>query len=153
MPDWDFIKSLHNAYCICKDRVSIFNFQYFKLSFHHPLFSGTCPFFMIISSCAFIQPINHAFCLDVSCEFHQIKPPYCAWGTNTNIVHLWYLIIWFIDSTGFNIVKYLKQYLVGVTSFSIGEGLGSFTFSYLNCCKDIHSFSITWTDYLLVHEN
>ena len=43
----------------------------------------------IISSSDFLRTIHHVCCLDGSCIFHQISFPYCAWGTNTNLGHIW----------------------------------------------------------------
>ena len=51
------------------------------------------------------------------------------------------IFIWFIDTSGFIIVKYLNITLVWVPSFSVGPGLGYFTSSSLNCCKNRILFS------------
>ena len=66
-----------------------FHFQYYQLSFHHPVFSRTCPFLSILSSSYFIQPIHHTFGMNGSCTFYQIYPQSCDWDTNTNLVHIW----------------------------------------------------------------
>ena len=46
------------------------------------------------------------------------------------------LILLFIESPGFKIVKLLRINIFGVPSFSVDTGLGSVTSSYLNCFKD-----------------
>ena len=46
------------------------------------------------------------------------------------------ILIWFLDTSGFNIVKSLNINLVGVPSFSVGEVQGSVKSSCLNFCKD-----------------
>ena len=46
------------------------------------------------------------------------------------------LILWFLDSPGLKIVKFLKINIIVVPSFSVDTGLGSVTYSSLNCYKD-----------------
>ena len=47
-----------------------------------------------------------------------------------------HVIHWIIDSIVFNIVKSPNITVVGVYYFSVGTGLGSFTSSSNNCCKE-----------------
>ena len=61
-------------------------------------------------------------------------------------------ILWFIDSPGLSIYNSLNITLVGVPSFSVGAGLGSFTSSYLKYCKNINVFFLNQIDELLVQE-
>ena len=46
------------------------------------------------------------------------------------------LILWFLESLGFNIFMSLSITIFGVPYFSVGAGLGYVTSSSLNCCKD-----------------
>ena len=66
-----------------------FHFHYLQLSFHHPFFSDTCPFYRILSLSDFIHPINHYCWLDGLCASYQISLPCCSWVTNTNPGHIW----------------------------------------------------------------
>ena len=84
---------------------------------------------------------------------HSIKIPFrlVIWATIPILAISSNLILLFLYFPGFKNVKSLNISLVGVPSFSIGLGLGSFTSSSLNCCKD-RSFFSTWKYEMLVQE-
>ena len=46
------------------------------------------------------------------------------------------ILLWFLDTPGFNIVKSLNISLVWVPSFTVGADMVSIISSFLNFCKD-----------------
>ena len=120
-----------------------FHFQYFQLSFHHPLYTSTwlfvglslplfffVPFIMIIGWVVHVYYIKFPF---------RIVPggPIPILDISGNI------ILWFIDSPGFNIFKSPNITLFWVPYLSVGAVLGSVTSSYLNFFKDLF-FVFIW---------
>ena len=112
-----------------------FHFQYFYLIFHHPLFSGTLPFLGLSLPLIFLN----LFVMFVGCmvHLHSIKFP-LRLVISTPILILAIsgnLILWFLYSPGFKIVKSLNITIVGVPSFIVGKCLGCVISSFFNCCK------------------
>ena len=70
-------------------------------------------------------------------QVHSIKSPFHIFpGPPIPILSIYgNIIIWFIYSPGFKIVKYFNITIVGVTYFSFGAGTVSVTSSHLNCSK------------------
>ena len=114
----------------------IFHFYYFQLSFQNPFYAGNCPFLVLSIHLFFLSSLIVLVVWMVHVHFisfplHLVlgaPPPILAISGN--------ILLLFIDSPGFNIGKSFNITLVGVTSFSVGSGMGSVNSSYLHCCKD-----------------
>ena len=85
MSAWEIPHSIQSADYICEERVTIFPLTLFPVEF-----LGTWTFCRLLYSSAFMHPINNSSWMNVSCTSHKISLPSCAWGTTTNIGHMWY---------------------------------------------------------------
>ena len=139
-PAWYITQSVNNADFIYEDRVSLFHFHYFQLSFHRPFFSRSWPRFRIIYYYYFFELVYHACWLYCSCKFHEI-PWHIVIGALIPTLDIsGNIVLWFLESPVFNIVESLNITIVGVLYFSVGEGLVSVTSSSFNCFKDLSFF-------------
>ena len=102
----------------------ILPFHYFQLSFHHPLFFGTCHFLSLYLTLILFTPL--IMLVEWIVHINSIKLPFhILLVSSIPILDIsGNLILWFLDSPGFKIYKYLKINLVGFPSFSVVSGLG-----------------------------
>ena len=111
--------------------------HYFHLSFHNPLYAGTCNFYRLLSSHFFFSsPIMFIWWMfhlnSIKFPFHLVlgaPPPILAIHGN--------ILLWFIDTPWFNIVKYLNISIFIIISFSFGACIGSVNSYSLDWCKEI----------------
>ena len=114
------------------------HFQRFQLSFNNPLYNETWQFFRNYLFLFFSSDHSSIF---VGWMFHvtSIKCPFrIMLGAPPQILAVYgNVLLWFIKSLWFHIVKSLNITLVEVPSFFVGVGLGSVASSSYKYCKDI----------------
>ena len=85
----DIPQSVHNANCICEERVRHFSLPLLQVKFSQPLVRWDLHFLWVSLFIYFIHPNSHDCCMYGSCTLHQISLLSCAWGTTSNIGNIW----------------------------------------------------------------
>ena len=113
----------------------IFRFQYFNLSFHYPLYTGTCPFCRLLYSSVFLLPILHFYWPDGLWICHQFSIHLALRAPIQILAIPSHILLLFIDVPGLKFFNSLNITIFEFPYFSVSVGLCYVSSSSLGCFK------------------